>query len=93
MDDGVLVNEATGYQPMEYLRGNHVTTDADGAEVVSAGNDNKVSFARAGIFGHCELTTPALFMNNASENTCVVAYNTISAGTCSKVDFNKIANL
>ena len=34
VDDGVLINSAAGYQPMEYLRGNSLTIDAEGAEVV-----------------------------------------------------------
>lgn len=78
---------------MEYLRGNILIVDAEGAEVASVSNENKVSFPRSGIFGHCEHTTPALFMNNADENTCVVTYKPISADTCAQVDFQRIANL
>ena len=83
VDDGILINTAAGYQPMEYLRGNTLTADSEGNEVVDAGNENKVSFTSSGIFGHCEHTTPALFMNNSNESTCVVAYKPVSADTCS----------
>ena len=31
-----------------------------------------VSFNRPGIYGHCERNLPALFMQNAGEDTCVL---------------------
>ena len=87
MDDGILVNEATGYQPMEYMRGNTFGYDDSGQSVPYLRDKDRVSFSRPGIFGHCDQTTPALFMQNLEEDTCVLKYGTLTEDTCRALGF------
>ena len=94
MDDGILVNAAAGYQPFEYLQGSSFKVDPATGTPVSLFSDNdRVSFSRPGIFGHCEDKTPALFMQNAKEDTCVVAYAPVTAQTCSNVNYAQILRM
>jgi hypothetical protein len=78
---------------MEYLRGARLMLDSTGTQVPVFNDGDSVSFNRPGIYGHCELHTPALFMSNNVEDTCVIAYKPISQQTCDDVDFKRIANL
>ena len=78
---------------MEYLQGSRLTLDSAGAEVTLYRDGDLLSFDRPGIFGHCEKIIPALFMQNAAEETCVIAYKPINANTCASVDFKRIAML
>jgi len=93
VDDGILINTAAGYQPHEYLRGSSYKQDAAGQLVALFRDDDKISFSRPGIFGHCEAKTPALFMKNLKEDTCVVSHAPVSAETCSSVNFSSIMKM
>jgi hypothetical protein len=89
VNDTVLKDPTLGYQPMEYLKGSRLV---DGVEILR--NGDRVSFIRPGIFGHCEYNTPALFMQNAQDETCVVVHSTFKQTTCeNKVSFKSIANM
>lgn len=78
---------------MEYLKGAKLLLDETDAITSVFKDGDTVSFNQAGVFGHCELNTPALFMKNQIEDTCVVAYKPVSEETCKRVDFKRIANL
>ena len=89
VNDTVLKNPTLGYQPMEYLKGSRLV---DGVELLR--NGDRVSFVRPGIFGHCEYNTPALFMQNAEDDTCVVVHEAFKKSTCeNKVAFKSVANM
>lgn len=78
---------------MEYLKGAKLILDESGATTSVFKEGDSVSFNRPGVFGHCELHTPALFMKNQVDDTCVVAYKPVSQQTCDSVDFKRVANL
>lgn len=78
---------------MEFLRGTRFDFDKNGNQVPVYKKGDSIGFARQGIFGHCEFQTPALFMQNTPEETCVIAYKPIKQETCREMDFKNIANL
>jgi len=49
---------------MEYLKGAKLILDETDAVSSVFKDGDTVSFNSAGVFGHCELNTPALFMKN-----------------------------
>ena len=53
-------------------------------------DEDKISFSRPGIFGHCEAKTPALFMRNLDAETCVKAYAPITEDTCAQMNYSTI---
>ena len=48
--------------------------------------EDKVSFLRPGVFGHCQSSTPALFMDDKGEATCVMSYKPVTQETCEQMD-------
>ena len=53
--------------------------------------EDKVSFLRPGVFGHCQSSTPALFMDDKGEATCVMSYKPVTQETCEQMDVQRVA--
>lgn len=60
--------ETAGYQPLEFLRGYSQSTDGSNKAYAY---DDRVSVSRPGIFGHCQDSYPAKFMENLESEPCV----------------------
>lgn len=72
------------------MRGLSYKLDNTGTLTKQYRENDRVSFSRPGIFGHCVAKKPALFMKNLKLDTCVVAYAPISDETCEKMNFPSV---
>lgn len=75
------------------MRGSSYKQDSNGDLVALFRDEDKISLSRPGIFGHCEAKTPALFMQNMNEETCVIAYAKVTEETCAKLNYPTIMKM